>query len=140
VGVYENFDDVRTLREQFTVVQADQPALALLHSDGIELVGTEDVSLPPERGLEVYGSEEMREALDDPDQAGLLESYRCPLHYADDEGIYAMLGGWHEPWPENDAYDDEPGRLVLWTFKDAEPWLEVWQRPSGHLEVIPRIT
>jgi hypothetical protein len=51
-----------------------------------------------------------------------------------------MLGGWHEPWPENDAYDDEPGRLVLWTFKNSEPWLEVWQRPSGQLEVVARIT
>jgi hypothetical protein len=142
LGIYENLEDVRRLREQFTVVQADQPAHALLGSDSIELVGTEDVALPPERALEVYGSEEMREALDDPGQADLFESYtfRCPLHYADDEGIYAMLGGWHELWPENDAYDDEPGRLVLWTFKDAEPWLEVWQRPSGQVEVIPPIT
>jgi hypothetical protein len=130
------------LREQFAVLHAAGPSISLSSSDGIELIGTEDVALPPEEALEIYGSEEMRKVLHDPDQVGLLESYpeRCPLHYADREGIYAMLGGWHVPWPENDAYDNEPGRLVLWTFKEAEPWLEVWQRPAGHLEVVPRIT
>jgi hypothetical protein len=123
-------------------VHADASRVAISGGDGIELIGTEDVALPPEGALEVYGSEEMREVLHDPNQAGLLDAYeyRCPLHYANKEGIYAMLGGWHEAWPDNEAYDDEPGRLVLWTFKDSEPWLEVWQRPTGQLEVVPRIT
>jgi len=143
LSVYENLDEGRTLDERFIVVRSDGPSATLSSSDGIQLVGTEDVALPPVEALEVYGSEEMRSLLHNPDQAEpLLSTYeeRCPLHYADREGIYAMLGGRHVPWPENDAYDDEPGRLVLWTFKDSEPWLEVWQRPAGHLEVVPRIT
>lgn len=148
LAVYENRDDDTSFRsipfrERFRAVQADEPAIALSGTDGIDLVGTEDVALPPVEALEVYGSAEMRRLLlPSLDQATLLDTYeeRCPLHYADKEGIYALLGGWHVPWPENDAYDDEPGRLVLWTFKDAEPWLEVWQRPSGLLEVVPRIT
>ena len=141
LGVYEN-PDYRSFRERFIAVQADEPGVALHGNGGIELVGTEDVALPPVEALEVYGNEEMRNLLHSPDQTALLDAYeeRCPLHYADREGIYAMLGGWHVLWPENDAYDDEPGRLVLWTFKDSEPWLEVWQRPSGQLEVVPRIT
>ncbi len=143
LSVYERLDDV-PFRERFVAVKTDDRAsLASLVTGGAELVGTEDVALPPVEALETYGSAQMRSLLRSPDQANpLLDAYeeRCPLHYADREGIYAMLGGWHVPWPENDAYDTEPGRLVLWTFKDSEPWLEVWQRPSGQLEVVPRIT
>jgi hypothetical protein len=141
LGVYETLDDM-PFRERYMAVQADGPGFVLLGGGGIELVGTEDVALPPVEALEVYGSEEMRRLLQRPAQSSPLDTYeeRCPLHYADKEGIYAALGGWHVSWPESDAYDDEPGRLVLWTFKDSEPWLEVWQRPSGQLEVVPRIT
>jgi len=33
----------------------------------------------------------------------------------------------------------EPGRLVVWTFHEAEPWVEVWL-DGGRLKAIPRIT
>lgn len=141
LAVYERRDDV-PFREQFAAVRADGVRTDWSAGGGIGLVGAEDVALPPVEALEIYGSEAIRRLLEGPDRASLLDTYeeQCPLHYADEEGIYAMLGGWHVSWPEDDAYDAEPGRLVLWTFRDAEPWLEVWQRHSGQLAVVPRIT
>src|SRR5262249_24848724 len=136
LGVYQSLD------EGYFAVLSQEPGLSFSGSDGVGLIGTKDLALPPVEALEVYGGDEMRQLVQDSSDSDPIRTYeqRCPLHYADEEGIYAMLGGWHVPWPENDAYDDEPGRLVLWTFRDAEPWLEVWQRPSGKLDVIPRIT
>lgn len=140
LGVYENTNGDHF--HEFTAVTGEATGGRLLGGGGVELVGTEDVALPPPEALEVYGSPAMRELTQRGNEGNPLATYqeRCPLFYADAEGIFATLGGWHVPWPENDAYDDELGRLVLWTFKDSEPWLEVWQRPSGQLRVVPRIT
>jgi hypothetical protein len=69
------------------------------------------------------------------------EAHRlCPLYRSQSEGLYAVLGGWHIMWPDDDSYDRDYGRLVLWTFYHAEPWVEVWLDNSGNLSVIPRIT
>lgn len=106
---------------------------------GTELAGTEEVSRPPEEALQMYGSPAMRESISSGLAGTPFANYsdQCPLYR---KGILLSLGGWHIPWPEYDTYDQEAGRLVLWTFEGAEPWLEVWQRPSGQLEVIPRIS
>jgi hypothetical protein len=140
LSVFENTDENHF--HEFEAVVGERPVGRWTSPDGIELVGTEDLALPPVEALEAYGSTAMRELTQRGNEGNPLATYeeRCPLYYAKSEGIYAILGGWHVPWPENDAYDDEPGKLVLWTFKDSEPWLEVWQRPSGELHVIPRIT
>jgi hypothetical protein len=69
------------------------------------------------------------------------EAHRhCPLYCSKSEGLYAVLGGWHVLWPDDDSYDRDYGRLVLWTFHDSEPWVEVWLDKSGKLSVLPRIT
>jgi hypothetical protein len=39
-----------------------------------------------------------------------------------------------------DAYGGQEGRLVLWTFHEAEPWVEVWLDKGGRLKAVPRIT
>src|SRR5262249_17740336 len=137
---YENTDEDHF--HEFAAVMDGTAGRRLAGPDGIELVSTEDVAMPPEEALAVFGSNAIRELTKRGNEGNPLATYkeRCPLFYADAEGIFAMLGGWHVSWPENDAYDDEQGRLALWTFKDSEPWLEVWQRPSGQLEVVARIT
>lgn len=61
---------------------------------------------------------------------------------------WLTLGGWRIPWPEDEPDDDPLSRefyegersLLLRTFRDAEPWVEVWGGTNGYLEAIPRIT
>jgi len=55
-------------------------------------------------------------------------------------GVYAALGGWSEPWPENDWYDLQEKRLVLFTYEDAEPYIEVWLDDNHNFQVIQRIS
>ncbi len=111
--------------------------------DGIPLAGQEELAIPPCEALDVCGSELTRQWFEagggrDVGLAYDLEyQRRCPL-YRDD--VFAVLGGWHAFWPDMDAFDEEKGHLILWTFRDAEPWVEVWLEDSGRLKVIPRIT
>jgi hypothetical protein len=53
--------------------------------------------------------------------------------------VHAMLGGWHFPWPEGDwaARIDRP--LLVLTFEESEPWVEVWGKGKG-FEVKQRVT
>jgi hypothetical protein len=51
-----------------------------------------------------------------------------------------VLGGWHMLWPEDDRFDRGDNELLLWTFEDAEPWVEVWLTAQGELVVQERIT
>jgi len=44
------------------------------------------------------------------------------------ESYYAVMGGWHVLWPEDDFYMPPEMNLMLWTFQDSEPWVEVWER------------
>jgi hypothetical protein len=54
--------------------------------------------------------------------------------------VYAVLGGWHLPGPDNDWHDliDKP--LAVWTLKDAEPWVVVWSGAPDGFSVIQRTT
>jgi hypothetical protein len=51
----------------------------------------------------------------------------------------AVIGGWHFPWPDGDWASRMDQRLLLCTFRDSEPWVEVWERGQGW-EVIQRVT
>jgi hypothetical protein len=110
---------------------------------GTPLFGKEELSIPPCEGLAVHGSDLVRRWLDGGGSREVTETYdreyqqRCPL-YRDD--VYVVLGGWHGFWADMDAYDEEKGRLVLWTFQDAEPWVEVWLDEGGRLKTVRRIT
>jgi hypothetical protein len=70
----------------------------------------------------------------------------CPLYNKKD--VDAVLGGWHINWhddrplwkpvqnergllDEEASYRCGDNRLVLWTFRDAEPWVEVWMDKDG---------
>ncbi|MDF3083080.1 hypothetical protein [Burkholderia sola] len=61
---------------------------------------------------------------------------QCPL-YAD--GVVAVAGGWHMPWPDDDWNEPIDVELVLWTFEESEPWVEVFSNGSRY-SVIQRIT
>jgi hypothetical protein len=60
-------------------------------------------------------------------------------HEMPDE-VYIRLGGWHDLWPEADWLDLMDNKLIAFVYRDAEPYVEVWQSPDGQLSVIERIT
>jgi hypothetical protein len=54
--------------------------------------------------------------------------------------IYAMLGGWHLPFPDPDWHELVDDHLMVMTIRDSEPWVEAWRTKAGHFKVIQRIT
>jgi hypothetical protein len=109
---------------------------------GTPLYGREMGSFPPIEALCLYGGPAVGEWLaaagldrTDYDVAATTgigvayqEEYRssCPLYLQ--EQPVAVLGGWHASWPDDDFYLPREMRLVLWTFREAEPWIEVFER------------
>src|SRR5262249_11452067 len=67
-----------------------------------------------------------------------VRSYQelCPLYSG---SAHAVLGGWHFPWPDGDWAELVERPLLLWTFEDSEPWVEVWG-DGKRFEVKQRIT
>jgi hypothetical protein len=102
---------------------------------GTPLYARPSRSFPPLAAVCLYGSNEVESWL----KSKGLERYdyeqvendayhavwqeRCPL-FANE--CAAMLGGWHIIWPEDDFYMPREMKLLIWTFKDSEPWIEVW--------------
>ncbi len=121
--------------------QPDLSLSQLTMQGGIPLRGHEATSLPPLEAVCLYGGAAVESWLatkrlerGDYDQAAVSEFGReyqsiyqaeCPLY---NDEIVAVLGGWHAMWPDDDFYIPREMRLVLWTLKDAEPWLEVFER------------
>jgi hypothetical protein len=135
------------------IAEIDSTA-GLPHSStsGLVLLGSPMMSFPPLDAVCLYGNSEIEEWLKseglsrndaaDLDGTRLGDAYqreyqaRSPLYV---ENADVVLGGWHMIWPEDDAYDENKGSLLLWTFRDAEPWIEVWLN-GGQLDVKERIT
>ena len=61
-----------------------------------------------------------------------------PLYFESD--IYAILGGWHWPGPDNDWHDLIDEQLMVLTLRNYEPWVEVWRTRTNQFRVIQRIT
>ena len=53
--------------------------------------------------------------------------------------VHAMLGGWHFPWPDGDWLDLAKRQLLVCTFEDSEPWVEVWAK-GKKFEALQRVT
>jgi hypothetical protein len=66
--------------------------------------------------------------------------YRENPLYWNDEFAYASLGGWHMGWPDDDWHELLGEKLLIQTYAESEPWVEVWELPSGQFKVIQRIT
>ncbi|MBI2825768.1 MAG: hypothetical protein HYX69_13870 [Planctomycetia bacterium] len=119
----------------------DHPLDALIIADGTRLYAHEAASFPPIQALCLYGGDAVaawlrangwqRTDYDAAEASDLGERYsqewmnRCPLYSS---GWAAALHGWHMRWPEDDFYMPAEMALLLWTFWDAEPWIEVWKR------------
>lgn len=111
--------------------------------DGIPLYATESFSFPPMEALCLYGGPVVEAWLDslglartdydapriDSDEHGQAYKriYRehCPLYSKD---CWAVLGGWHAVWAGDDFYVPREMNLVVWTLREAEPWVEVFER------------
>lgn len=113
---------------------------------GVPLFGQEATSFPPVEAFLQYGSPAMKKCLRAegspiPEWNFLEKKYQdhCPL-YDSTESTVAVLGGWHHPWPDGDWQPLTRKRFVLWTFRDSEPWVEVWLNRSGMFQVLQRIT
>lgn len=61
---------------------------------------------------------------------------QCPLYPG---GVVAVAGGWNMCWPDDDGDEPFGCDLVLWTFEESEPWVEVFADGSRY-SVIQRIT
>ena len=118
------------------------------------LWGSETPSFPPPEALCLNGSERLAAWLTErgwsrrdgaeavihrtPEGDEYVRAWqqRCPLYR---DGPVAVLGGWPVMWPDDDVYAAR-GQLVLWTLRDAEPWIEVWMDGADRLSAIARIT
>jgi hypothetical protein len=148
----------------FRVVNDPEPEVVNL-GDGLPLVGQEELCFPHEHVLDAYLTDEEKASLAK-GYEGLGKDYwkfvqtGWPLSIHD----VAVLGGWHIIWPDGQpslprlrvvierldrAYGNvtaaevfrcEPYRLVLWTLRDSEPWVEVWGDDTGKLYGVSRIS
>lgn len=122
-----------------------QPGQRFEHipNSGLPLYGIKQPSFPPLEALCLYGGNRVQEWLqgieasrydyDHVSQTDLGKKYqaewmkRSPF-YMNDADIVAVMGGWHMLWPEDDFYMPGEMNLIVWTFREAEPWVEVWER------------
>jgi hypothetical protein len=145
----------RLRRERFTATLAFEDGLLVPEEPiGLQLYATSATSLPPIDAIFVLGSARIQEWLralnwrpewgyngNFPDGAVADEYARryqqqLPFYTG---GAYAVLGGWHFPWPDGDFRDRISSRLLVWTFEGGEPWLEGWDE-DGALLALQRTT
>ncbi len=123
---------------------------------GIELYAAEKAVLPPIDAVFARGSDAVGEWLvankwqrdwgynSNFSDRGIVEAYEGqwfkehPLYRDDD--TYAVLGGWHSTWPDDDWHQMIDEQLLVLTIRDSEPWIEGWRMRSGQLAVVQRIT
>lgn len=149
LSVYTNEDDC-----QSGIVAIDPQRHLSTFTHGTRLFALPGETLPPIEAVFKFGSSAVREWLDannwDPDW-GYSDNFKdrqpadvyqrtyqaqCPLYSGN---AYAVLGGWHFPWPDNDWEQLLQDRLIAWTFEESEPWVEVWEQNRA-FRVIQRIT
>lgn len=53
---------------------------------------------------------------------------------------YAVLGGWHHGWPDDDWLELIDEELLVTTYQESEPWIEGWKLRNGKFKVCQRIT
>lgn len=116
---------------------------AAMECDGLPLFAAMDVSLPPFAAICLYGDDSVAtwlaslglerhqyiEATSEP-EAEAYEEFHVEHSHLSRHDIDAVMGGWHELWPEDDFYLPLEMRLALLTLRDAEPWYEM-MRSAG---------
>jgi hypothetical protein len=109
---------------------------------GIPLYAHPASVLPPVDAVFARGSPAVANWIGD---AAVAQEYErvwmteFPLYFSSSD-IYAVLGGWHFPWPDDDWADLIDERLMILTLHDSEPWVEAWHLRSGEFRVVQRTT
>ncbi|MDO5642554.1 MAG: hypothetical protein Q4G26_09255 [Paracoccus sp. (in: a-proteobacteria)] len=149
------FSEVRLKTGAITFrVHHSGPEIAALECDGLPLYATPATSFPPFAALCLYGGARIADWL-----AGLglrRHEYHAAAHvplamdYEDaftarapisGSGADAVLGGWHQIWPEDDFFLPLEMRLAALTLREAEPWYELWRASGpGNWSVRARMT
>ena len=132
----------------FTEWLPEAPLSALDMRGGTPLYATESFSFPPIEALCLYGGAVVDAWLEtlglertDYHSARIAhnelgEAYQriyrqhSPLH---SKSHWAVLGGWHAIWPDDDFYIPREMRLAIWTLKEPEPWIEVFERAPNFM-------
>lgn len=108
---------------------------------GQPLYAIEARSFPPIEALCLHGSDRIRAWLASMglarheywrvprDQIKEYEAYYSKQSAFSHQGAYAIVGGWHVMWPEDDFYIPPELNFVMLTLHDAEPWYSVWYSP-----------
>jgi len=127
------------------------------HGTGVELYAHPSTMLPPIDAVFLLGSSRIGEWLRENNWTRrkpynnnfpgrkVVEVYEDVCLQEDftlhrESNVYAMLGGWHLPWPEGDWYDYLDKQLAIFTIRDSEPWIEVWYTATKEFELKYRIT
>lgn len=149
LSIYTDEDDCDSGR-----VAVDNSLTLPDSTDALKLYAHPDSSLPPLEAVFKFGSSDVMEWLkannwqpdwgynnnfrDKTPVQTYERAYRNQLPLFDDTA-HAVLGGWHMAWPEGDWDELVDKRLIVWTFAESEPWVEVWEDES-RFRVIQRIT
>lgn len=125
----------RTGTELYAHVASVLPPIDAVFAFGSEAVEKWIRSLAWERGWAYNNNFKGREVVEEYERVWQRD---FPLYFRSD--IYAVLGGWHVPWPDGDWDELHQGQLMLFTLRDSEPWVEAWRTRNGEFRVIQRIT
>ena len=122
---------------------------------GTPLFATPKVELPPPEALFHHGGEIISAWLarldwkpewgfnsnfKGSDVMELYEDRRRRTHPLFHDLAWAQLGGWPLSW-DDEAYEEQQDtKLVLRTYRESEPWVEVLLFPDGTFELRERIT
>lgn len=148
VSVFERLesDDLEIpelLQNEGEVIYQHKKTLEDVEIEGQKLFGVESQSFPPIEAVCLYGSEKVEAWLSEQNlkrtdydalQGEIVKRYkeywseRSPYSTIMGEEFFAVMGGWHIHWPDDDFYMPKEMELVVWTFRDAEPYVEVWSR------------
>ncbi|NZA24912.1 hypothetical protein H0E84_00795 [Luteimonas sp. SJ-92] len=120
---------------------------------GVPLFAEPYSSLPPPDALFMFGSSLVErylvsngwvreEPLNSNFPDGAAHEYEriwqknCPIFT---DTAWAVCGGWNFPWPDGDFIERSGTDLAVWTLREAEPWVEVFEE-NGVFTVRQRIT
>ncbi len=148
ISVYTNQEDRAT-----GLVLVNRQATLPPIPDGIKLYAHQATCFPPLDAIFRYGSAAVQAWLranqwqpewgyssqfrDHPITALCASAYQEQLDLKG-RAIDAVLGGWPMPWRVGD-WEERPDRqLLLWTWRDSPPWIELWH-DRGQLRVIQRV-
>ena len=140
--------------DRFGVAIHDPLASLGVSGNGQRLYAHSIPSLPPLEAVFLYGSPAVRDwltplgwepedgmngnfpASDVTDPYVAAWQQDMPLY---GDRAFAVLGGWHFPWPDGDWVELVDRPLVVMTLADSEPWVEVFDM-GGSFQVMQRIT